>query len=71
MHRKGKTILVDGHSLSIAAVVAAARYGSSVRLDNGQEARARVDKSRSVIVDAVEAARSVYGVSTGFGGSGT
>jgi phenylalanine ammonia-lyase len=30
----------------------------------------RIAKSRSVIVDKVEGNKSVYGVSTGFGGSG-
>ena len=70
IHRTGKSIVVDGKSLSIAAVVATARYSAGVALDDSPEARARVDKSRKVIVDAVAAARSVYGVSTGFGGSG-
>ncbi|KZV73970.1 phenylalanine ammonium lyase [Peniophora sp. CONT] len=68
-YKSGKTIVVDGQSLSIAAVVATARYSAGVALDDSPEARARVDKSRKVIVDAVAAARSVYGVSTGFGGS--
>ncbi|KAI0034707.1 phenylalanine ammonium lyase [Vararia minispora EC-137] len=68
-HKEGKPVVIDGHTLSVSDVVAAARYGSSVALDESKDVRARVDKSRSVIVGAVEAARSVYGVSTGFGGS--
>jgi phenylalanine ammonia-lyase len=63
-------VVIDGQSLSIPAVVATARYAASVALDGTPGARERVDKSRRVIVDAVAASRSVYGVSTGFGGSG-
>jgi phenylalanine ammonia-lyase len=31
----------------------------------------RLEKARAVIVDKVDGNKSVYGVSTGFGGSGT
>ncbi|KAI0042893.1 phenylalanine ammonia-lyase [Auriscalpium vulgare] len=68
-YKDGKTIVVDGHSLTIPAVIAASRYGASVTLDESFETRERVEKSRKVIVDAVESAKSIYGVSTGFGGS--
>lgn len=48
-----------------------ARYGTSVALDDAPEIRERMAKSRNVLVGKVQAGKSVYGVSTGFGGSGT
>jgi hypothetical protein len=68
--RRGKSIVVDGHSLSIPALVAAARHNASIVLNGSSEIRARIQKSRDVIVEKVETSQSVYGVSTGFGGSG-
>lgn len=61
--------MVDGQNLSIAAVTAAARYHSSVSLDESPILKAKLAKSRKVIADKVDAGLSVYGVSTGFGGS--
>lgn len=63
-------MVVDGHTLSIPAVAATARFGAAVALDERPETRERVLQSRRVIVDKVNSQRSVYGVSTGFGGSG-
>ncbi|TFY63807.1 hypothetical protein EVG20_g6166 [Dentipellis fragilis] len=68
-YQNGKVVSVDGHSLSIPAVAAAARYSASVSLVDTPSIRERIQKSRNVIVDKVEGAKSVYGVSTGFGGS--
>jgi hypothetical protein len=68
--RRGKSIVVDGHSLSIPALVAAARHNAPIVLNGSPEIRARIQKSRDVIVEKVETSQSVYGVSTGFGGSG-
>jgi phenylalanine ammonia-lyase len=70
VHRNGKTVKVDGQTLSIAAVAAAARYHAKVELDDSPTTRARLAKSRKVITDKVESGTSVYGLSTGFGGSG-
>lgn len=70
MYREGKPVVIDGHTLSIPAVAATARYGATVTLDEKPETRERVLQSRRVIVDKVSTQRSVYGVSTGFGGSG-
>lgn len=61
---------MDGHTLSLPAVTAAARYGAPVTLDDSPRTQERVAQSRKVIVDKVSAETSVYGVSTGFGGSG-
>ncbi|EKM50738.1 uncharacterized protein PHACADRAFT_213633 [Phanerochaete carnosa HHB-10118-sp] len=69
VYKEGKPVAVDGHTLSIAAVVATARYGAAAALDDKPKTRERVLQSRRVIVDKVNAQRSVYGVSTGFGGS--
>lgn len=71
MRREGKPVVVDGHTLSIPAVAAAARFAAPVALTDSEDVLERVIKSRRVIVDKVAAERSVYGVSTGFGGSGT
>ena len=60
---------MDGQNLSIAAVTAAARYRASVSLDEAPALREKIAKSRKVIADKVDAGLSIYGVSTGFGGS--
>lgn len=61
---------VDGQTLSIAAVTAAARCNTPVTLDQSSHIKSRVAQSRSVIAEKVESGISVYGLSTGFGGSG-
>lgn len=53
----------------MAAVTATARYNASVVLDDSPSITSRINKSRKVIVNKVDAGLSVYGVSTGFGGS--
>lgn len=63
-------MVIDGTSLSIPAVAAAARFGASVKLDDSPRLREQVRKSRQALVAKVDAETSVYGVSTGFGGSG-
>ena len=68
--RHGEHIVIDGHSLSIPALVAVARHNAQIVLDDSPEIRAGIQKSRDVIVGKVETSQSVYGVSTGFGGSG-
>ncbi|KAI0692100.1 phenylalanine ammonia-lyase [Cytidiella melzeri] len=67
--QSGAPVVIDGNTLSIPAVTAAARYGASVNLSDSPEVRRRVSESRQVIVGKVDAEKSVYGVSTGFGGS--
>ena len=51
-------------------MVAAARYSARVKLDESPALKERVEKSRNVIVRAADAGMSIYGVSTGYGGSG-
>jgi phenylalanine ammonia-lyase len=67
--RNGKPVIVDGQNLSIAAVTAASRYHASVFLDESPALKAKITISRKVMADKVDAGLSVYGVSTGFGGS--
>ncbi|KAJ6625560.1 phenylalanine ammonia-lyase [Mycena sp. CBHHK59/15] len=69
-YRNGQPVQVDGQTLSISAVTAAARHvGVHVQLSNVTAVKERVLKSRSVITNKVEKGASVYGLSTGFGGS--
>ncbi|KZT01457.1 phenylalanine ammonia-lyase [Laetiporus sulphureus 93-53] len=68
-YKNGKAVVVDGKTLSVPAVTAAARYGADVTLDESSQLKEQVARSRAVIVKKVEAETSVYGVSTGFGGS--
>src|SRR5688572_9025629 len=58
-------VTLDGHSLSIADVVAVARRNMSVALDS--KALDAVRKSRRAIEAAVEKGQTIYGVNTGFG----
>lgn len=68
-YRHGKAVLVDGDSLSVAAVAAVSRYNAAVELDQTPTCKERVKKSRQVIASKVDSGASVYGLSTGFGGS--
>ncbi|PFH51550.1 hypothetical protein AMATHDRAFT_74899 [Amanita thiersii Skay4041] len=68
-YRQGKPVKVDGQNLSIAAVTAAARHLAAVELDGSAHIKERVAKCRKVIADKVDSGASVYGLSTGFGGS--
>lgn len=61
---------VDGQSLSLVAIAAVARHGVSVHTIDHEETTERMQRSRVVIARSVEESKSVYGVSTGFGGSG-
>jgi phenylalanine ammonia-lyase len=69
-YSRNHPVKIDGHTLTTAAVVATARYFASVELDDRKEIKQRVEKTRQVVVDKVASGTSVYGLSTGFGGSG-
>src|SRR5947209_6989087 len=60
-----KSVTLDGHSLTIADVVAVARHNASVALD--PKALAAVTKSREAVEAAIERGETMYGVNTGFG----
>ncbi|KAJ7125080.1 L-Aspartase-like protein [Mycena epipterygia] len=68
-YRSGKPVVLDGQTLSIAAVTAASRYSASVQLDGSPLIRGRVQRSSDLISKKVKEKSSIYGVSTGFGGS--
>ena len=58
-------VTLDGHSLSIADVVAVARKAAQVAID--PKALAAVKASRQAVEAAVEHGQTIYGVNTGFG----
>ncbi|CAA7259131.1 unnamed protein product [Cyclocybe aegerita] len=62
-------VKIDGHSLTTAAIVSAARHTTLISLDNMKRVKERVEKSRQVVVDKIASGASIYGLSTGFGGS--
>lgn len=77
-HSSGKPVTLTGSDLSLAQIVAIARHAHStsgspsappVRLSDSEQLRAAHNASRNVIASKVEAGLSIYGVSTGFGGS--
>jgi hypothetical protein len=77
--RNGAPITIDGESLSIPAVAAVARHPElvSAAIDEALAALskddARIEKlaaSRRIIDEKLAQNKSIYGVSTGFGGSG-
>lgn len=68
-YRSGKPVVLDGKTLSIAAVTAASRYNASVELDGSPVIKGRVQRSREIMHKKVQEKLSIYGVSTGFGGS--
>jgi phenylalanine ammonia-lyase len=68
-YRSGKPVVLDGKTLSIAAVTAASRYNASVELDGSPAVKGRVQRSRDIMHKKVQEKSSIYGVSTGFGGS--
>ncbi|MEX2156295.1 MAG: histidine ammonia-lyase [Gemmatimonadales bacterium] len=59
------SIVLDGHSLSIADVVAVSRDNAPVALDSG--ALRGVVASRRAVEAAVAGGQTIYGVNTGFG----
>ena len=59
------SILIDGESLTLAAVTRVALEGEKVEL--APHARARVEACRGVIERALETDTVIYGVTTGFG----
>lgn len=62
-------MVIDGYTLSIPAVTAVARCGASVTLDPCSATREKIERGRRVIDEKLNAGISIYGVSTGFGGS--
>lgn len=59
-------VVLDGETLTIPALVRAA-HDASVRIELSADARARVDRTRSVVDRWIAEGRVVYGLTTGFG----
>ncbi|KAI9508541.1 phenylalanine ammonia-lyase [Russula earlei] len=68
-YKNGKPIVLDGQSLTVAGVIGVARHGASVALNDAPEIRKHMAESRKVLMGMVQSSKSVYGVSTGLGGS--
>ncbi|KAJ5537660.1 L-Aspartase-like protein [Penicillium frequentans] len=62
-------VVVKGKQLTLAEVVAVARYGSMAVIDKSPELRESVDKSVNYLRECVEQGEILYGINTGFGGS--
>lgn len=60
-----KTVLLDGNSLTREQLVAVARHGVSVALDQSQ--LVRVQRAADFLADKVSCGEPTYGVTTGFG----
>ena len=60
-----KTVLLDGSSLTREQLVAVARHGVSVALDQAQ--LVRVQRAADFLADKVSCGEPTYGVTTGFG----
>ena len=58
-------VTLDGHSLTLDAFVAVARYGAKV--DLSEEARLALRKSRELAEKIMQEHRVAYGITTGFG----
>lgn len=68
--RAGQPVELDGTTLSLPAIVAVARYGAPAKLSSSKAVKDRVKKSRAAIEQKLDSRMSIYGISTGFGGSG-
>lgn len=62
-----KPVSIDGHTLSIADVVGIARHGVPASLSSESAVHKRIDDSVAFLESKKHL--SIYGVSTGFGGS--
>ena len=62
------TVTLSGRDLTIDEVVQVARFGAAVKLTDDHEILARVEAAHEYIAAAVKSAKSIYGVTTGFGG---
>ena len=63
-----KTVIIRGESLTVDDVVRVARFGTKVSLTEEEPVLEKVQASFDFIMQAVDAERPIYGVTTGFGG---
>ncbi|OKL57976.1 hypothetical protein UA08_06537 [Talaromyces atroroseus] len=67
--KSDKPVVVDGHSLTIAAVIAVALHGKSAILTDDAATLDGVQESVDFLETELQRNRIIYGVTTGFGGS--
>lgn len=60
-----RIIKIDGNSLTIEDVVAVARFGAKVEIDENQ--KPEIIKSREYVENALANGQAIYGINTGFG----
>jgi len=63
-----KTVIIRGESLTVDDVVRVARFGTKVSLTEEEPVLEKVQASFDFIMQAVDAEKPIYGVTTGFGG---
>ncbi|KAI9889907.1 MAG: hypothetical protein M1814_004629 [Vezdaea aestivalis] len=61
--------VLDGESISIAALVAVSRFGVSAGFKNFEKVKARMEASEKGLQALLKEGKPIYGVTTGFGGS--
>lgn len=65
---KNAPVVLKGKDLTINEVVRVARYSSKVQLTANEDIVQRVHLAHDYIVNAAQAGKPIYGVTTGFGG---
>lgn len=63
-----KSVVLNGKDLTIAQVVQVARFGAKVGLTDEERVLERIDAAHGYIVEAARLGKTIYGVTTGFGG---
>ncbi|KAL8882908.1 MAG: hypothetical protein Q9192_007503, partial [Flavoplaca navasiana] len=67
--KKLQQVKLDGDNLDIPSVVAVSRYDIKPRLTDNNDFRRRIDGSVATLKKLLEDGNTIYGVTTGFGGS--
>ncbi|KAF2090130.1 phenylalanine ammonia-lyase [Saccharata proteae CBS 121410] len=65
----GQDVMLDGDSLTIADLVAVAKYGAKPKLDKSEDVVSRIESSVEMLKKHLDRGDHVYGVNTGYGGS--
>ena len=64
----GDRVTIKGKNLTINEVVRVGRYGARVKLTDAKDITRRLKASHDYIIKAAKEGKSIYGVTTGFGG---
>lgn len=68
LKRNHDLVVLNGKDLTIEQVVGVARFGAKVELTTDETILRRVEAAHDYIVAAARAGKTIYGVTTGFGG---